>query len=228
MMVVFCGEGKWWFLRVGEISCWRSCRLGIQRQKALARRVVWLPGLDYMVEDVVKNCSECQQEQTLPTSAPMQPRSWPTRPWSRLHFDFVGPLEGRMILIVVDAHSKWSDVIPMKSATALATVQTLQTLFSRFGVPESIVSDNGPQFVAVEFQEFCKRNRIRHILIAPYHTASNGLAERCVQTFKRGLKKFSEGIAEDQMARFVLQYITPHTTTGRCPSELLFRRKLRT
>ena len=143
-------------------------------------------------------------------------------------FDFVGPLEGRMILIVVDAHSKWSDVIPMKSATALTTVQTLQTLFSRFGVPESIVSDNGPQFVAVEFQEFCKRNRIRHILIAPYHTASNGLAERCVQTFKRGLKKFSEGIAEDQMARFVLQYITPHTTTGRCPSELLFRRKLRT
>ena len=77
---------------------------GVSTMKALARRVVWLPGLNGMVEDVVKNCSECQQEQPLPTSTPLQPCSWPTRPWSRLHFDFVGPLEGRMFLIVVDSH----------------------------------------------------------------------------------------------------------------------------
>ena len=92
----------------------------------------------------------------------------------------------------------------MKTVTALTTVQRLRTLFSRFGVLESIVSDNGPHFVAAEFQEFGRRNGIRHILIAPYHPASNGLPEQCVQTFKRGLKKFSEGIAEDHMARFVL------------------------
>ena len=61
-----------------------------------------------------------------------------------------------MILTVVDAHSKRLVLIPVKTATALTTVQTLQTLFSRFGVPESIVSDNGPQFAGAEFQEFCR------------------------------------------------------------------------
>ena len=83
-------------------------------------------------------------------------------------------------MIVVDAHSKWLEVIPLKTAIAQTTVQRLPTLFSNFGVPESIITDNGPQFAAVEFQSFCRENGIRHVLIAPYHPASNGLAERGV------------------------------------------------
>ena len=63
-------------------------------------------------------------------------------------------------LIVVDAHSKWLEVIPMKTITALTTDQRLWTLFSRFGVPKPIVSDNALQFTADEFQEFCRRNGI--------------------------------------------------------------------
>ena len=126
--------------------------------------------------------------------------------------------------MAVDSHSKWLEEIPMKTATALTTVQRLRTL-----LPESIISDNGLQFAAAEFQEFCKRNGIRHILIAPYHPASNGLAERGVQTFKRGYRKLSEGTVEDRTARFLLQYrATPHTTTGMSPAELMFGRRLRT
>ena len=67
--------------------------LGVSRTKVLARRVVWWPGLDGILEDVVKSCSECLQAQPLPTSAPMQPWSWPNRPWSWLHVDFAGPQE---------------------------------------------------------------------------------------------------------------------------------------
>ena len=202
---------------------------GVSRMKALARNIVWWPGLDAMVENMIKNCSECQQVEPLPASEPLQLWSWPSRPWTRLHIDYAGPMDGRMFLVVVDSHSKWLEVIPMKTATAKTTVQRLRTLFSKFGVPESIVSDNGPQFAAAEFQDFCKLNGIRHMLIAPYHPASNGLAERGVQTFKRGYQKLSEGTVEDRIARFLLQYrITPHSTTGRSPAELLFGRKLRT
>ena len=100
----------------------------------------------------------------------------------------------------------------MKTATALTTVQRLWTLFSRFGVPKSIISDSALLFAAEEFQEFCRRNGIRHILIAPYHPASNVLEERGVQTLKRGYMKLSKGTTKDCVARFVLQYaITPHT-----------------
>ena len=133
-----------------------------------------------------------------------------------------------MFLIVIDAHSKWIEVFLMTSATALTTVQHLRQLFSRFGIPDSIVSDNGSQFVAKEFQEFCKANGIQHIRVAPYHPSSNGLAERAVQVFKQGTKKVSNGTILDRISRFLFQYrITPHTTTGLPPCEMLMGRKLR-
>ncbi len=80
---------------------------------------------------------------TTPAVAPLHPWQWPTRLWSRLHIDYASPLENKMFLIVIDAHSKWIEVFPMTSATALTTVQHLHQLVSRFGIPDSIVSDNG-------------------------------------------------------------------------------------
>ena len=90
------------------------------------------------------------------------------------------------------------------------------------------MSDNGTGFTSCEFQEFLKRNGIRHITTAPYHPASNGLAERAVQTLKEGLKKSTDGDIETRLARFLFHYrTTPHTTTGVTPAELLMGRKLR-
>ena len=83
----------------------------------------------------------------MPAASPLQPWVWPTRPWTRLHIDFAGPKEGTMFLVIIDAHSKWMEVIPMKSATTLTTTQQLRMVFSRFGIPESIVSDNVPSSV---------------------------------------------------------------------------------
>ena len=201
---------------------------GVTKMKALARSLVWWPGLDSELEKMVKECSQCQQCRPTPAVAPLHPWQWPTRPWSRLHIDYAGPTEGKMFLIVIDAHSKWIEVFPMTSATALTTVQHLRQLFSRFGIPDSIVSDNGSQFVAKEFQEFCKSNGIQHIRVAPYHPSSNGLAERAVQVFKQGMKKVSSGTIWDRISKFLFQYrITPHTTTGLPPCEMLMGRKLR-
>ena len=99
----------------------------------------------------------------------------------------------------------------MTSDTALTIVQYLHQLFSRFGIPDSIVSDNGSRFIAKEFQEFCKSNGIQHAHVAPYHPSSNGLAECAVQVFKQGVKKISNGALSG-----TIYHITPHTTTGLC------------
>jgi len=107
-------------------------------------------------------------------------------PWQRIHVDFAGPFMGRQFLIVVDAHSKWPEVIEMKTTMASATVRELRQLFSSDGLPEQLMSDNGPQFTSTEFKAFLKSNGIKHTCSAPYHPSSNGLAERFVQTFKRG------------------------------------------
>ena len=136
-------------------------------------------------------------------------------------------MEGKMFLIVIDAHSNWIEVFPITSATVLTTVQHLRQLFSRFGIPDSIVPDNGSQFIAKEFQEFCKSNGIQHIRVAPYHPSSNGLAECAVQVFKQGMKKVRNSTIWDRISRFLFQYcITPDTTTGLPPCEMLMGRKL--
>ena len=75
--------------------------------------------------------------------APMHPWEWPDRPWARLHIDYAGPVNGKMILVIVDSHSKWIEAHVVKSATYQATVEKLQLVFSTHGLPEVIVSDNG-------------------------------------------------------------------------------------
>ncbi len=134
-----------------------------------------------------------------------------------------------MFLVVIDAHSKWLEVLPVPSATSAHTISVLRTVFATHGLPEILVSDNGAAFTSGEFGVFLKQNGIRHLTSAPYHPATNGLAERAVQIFKRAMKKSSPGELNTQLARFLFHYrTTPHTTTGVPPDELLMGRSLRT
>ena len=97
---------------------------------------------------------------------------------------------GHMFLIVVDSYSKWLEVIIMQSSTTAAkTIEELRNIFARNGIPHQLVSDKGPQFVSDKFRNFMKVHGIRHIRTAVYYPASNGEAERFVQTFKNALKK---------------------------------------
>ena len=142
--------------------------------------------------------------------------------------DYAGPLIGKMFLIVVDAHSKWIGAFQMNTSTSSATIEKLRIAFATHGLPEIVVTDNGSNFVSREFEDFLKQNGIRHIRIAPYHPVSNGMAERAVQTFKEGMKKMNEGSVETLVSRFLARYrITPQTSTGVSPAELLLGRKTR-
>lgn len=136
-----------------------------------------------------------------------------------------------MFLIIVDAHSKWPEVVEMKSTTAAQTIMELRKVFSVHGIPEQVVSDNGPQFSSAEFSQFCKVNGVKHIRVSPYHPASNGLAERFVQTFKKAMKRgVKDGVPfELHLASFLLSYrTTAHGTTDAPPCMLLMGRSLRT
>ena len=201
---------------------------GISRMKSIARSFVWWPGLDKALDQKVKTCVSCQSSRNLSPVAPIQPWEWPERPWSRLHVDYAGPLSSYMFLVVVDAHTKWMDINMVKNATSSATITALRSMFATHGIPELLVSDNGAVFISTGFKEFVQQNGIRHTTSAPYHPATNGLTERAVQTFKTSIKKMTSGSLEDRLSKFLFHYrITPHSTTGVTPAELLLGRRPR-
>ena len=202
---------------------------GVTRMKSIARSLTWWPGIDKDIEKTVQNCQPCQQHQKSPAPAPLHPWEWPDRPWVRLHIDHAGPFLGKYFLVVVDAHSKWIEIVVVPSTATHHTIHNLRRIFATHGLPEVLVSDNATSFTSSEFQEFTKRNGIHHIRSAPYHPATNGLAERTVQTFKNAMKKVAPGDIDTALARFLFHYrTTPHCTTGLSPAELLLGRQLRT
>ncbi|XP_021378372.1 uncharacterized protein K02A2.6-like [Mizuhopecten yessoensis] len=204
---------------------------GIVRMKALARSHVWWPGIDSDIQDKVQACTECQLQRPVPPVAPLHSWDWPDRPWSRIHVDYAGPFLGQMFLVVVDSYSKWLEVVPTNSSTSTVTIAKLRQIFAEHGLPDKLVSDNGPCFISEEFETFLRENGIQHVKISPHHPATNGLAERSVRIFKEGMKKMgtSGGDTAAKLSRFLLSYrSTPQTTTGLSPAELLFNRKLRT
>ncbi|XP_055589501.1 uncharacterized protein K02A2.6-like [Uranotaenia lowii] len=136
-------------------------------------------------------------------------------------------------LILVDAFSKWPEVVPTKRITTADTLIILRSIFARFGMPETLVSDNGRQLVSEEFERYCEVNGILHLKTPPFHPQSNGLAERFVDTFKRTLKKITAGgeVLAEAIDTFLLCYrSTPcrGAPDGKTPAEVLLGRPVRT
>ncbi|KAK3107097.1 hypothetical protein FSP39_007098 [Pinctada imbricata] len=206
-----------------------SGHIGIVKMKAIARSYIWWPKMDEAIEETCNACSGCKRVQSAPSAAPVHPWNLPPAPWYRLHVDFAGPFYNSMFLIVVDAYSKWPEVFEMRTTTTAARINVLRTLFARQGIPNELVSDNGPQFRSEEFRLFMESNAIRHITSAPFHPRTNGQAERFVQSFKKAIKSATGGSINEKLNVFLSKYrITPQGTTNESPSMLLYGRNIRT
>jgi len=112
-------------LRTKILDQLHDCQPGIVRMKSLARNYVWWPHLDSDIEQHVKHCYPCQSSPNAPAKTPLHPWEWPTVPWQRIHLDYAGPIEGRMILTVTDAHTKWIDAFVTHTATSHVTIERL-------------------------------------------------------------------------------------------------------
>ena len=86
------------------------------------------------------------------------------------------------------------------------TINKMKLTFLILGLPEVLVTGNGPAFSSQEFANFIKASGIQYLISVPYHPASNSLAERAFQTFKAAMKKLSTGSLEDKMMKFLFKY----------------------
>ncbi|CAK1590402.1 unnamed protein product [Parnassius mnemosyne] len=212
-----------------------SSHLGIVKTKSEARSRFWFPGIDAMLEKMIHSCEICKQLRPSPPRAPLAPWEFPHTPFHRLHVDFLGPLNNQTFLVVVDAHTKWLEVYNVSTSTTSATViEKLYDFMSKYGLPHTIVSDNGTAFTSAEFTKFCLLNGIAHITSPPYNPASNGQAESFVKIVKKGIKSSVLGSRNRNECRLkILKYLfdyrnSVHSVTGSSPAELVFGRKLRT
>lgn len=199
---------------------------GMQRMKQLARSVVYWPHIDVNIEKLCRTCTACAEHQNKPPKPANHPWMLPEKPWSRLHIDHAINFLGTNWLVLVDAYSKYPCIHPTNSTSTKATTDLLEIDFAHFGYPHTLVTDNATTFLSDEFQVWCRERGIVHLTGAPYHPATNGAAERLVQSFKQSLKKSSLP-PKTALQEFLLHYRRTPLDSGHSPSELLNGRQIR-
>ena len=209
----------------------------IVRMKRKLRESYWWPGMDNAVTEFIRHCTSCQD------SAKSAPRHHipdtrvpePTTAWHKLAIDITGPFSNAPphmsnIVVVIDYFTKFPEILCTSDITAPRIIKWLKELFARYGCPDRIVSDNGPQFTSHEWQAFMKSNDIQQDRTPVYHPQRNGLVEvfnrylkHGVQTFKSSHYQWTEGLHH-----LLFQFrCTAPTPDGKSPAELMFSRKAR-
>ncbi|XP_030380032.1 uncharacterized protein K02A2.6-like [Scaptodrosophila lebanonensis] len=171
-------------LRKQILHEFHKSHLGIVKTKMLIRSYIWWPAVDKEIEKLINTCIPCQELQPCPEKSFLIPWKPTDTVWSRIHVDFAGPIKNYYLLVVIDSFSKWVEVYKTKEITSTFTINKLREIFCRYGLIDTLVSDNGRQFTSVEFQTFLKNNSVKHILTAPGHPSTNGQAENFVKTIK--------------------------------------------
>lgn len=205
---------------------------GIAAMKRRLRQKVWWPFLDKQAESCVKRCKQCILVSSLGPPEPLKRNRMPEHPWTDIAVDFMGPLpSGHSLFVLVDYFSRFTEAIIMRQTTAKRTVEALHETFCRFGFPETIKSDNGPQFISEDIKRYCEEYGIVLLKTTPYWPQANGEVERANKTILKHLQISQESDSADwiwDLRSFLLMYnSTPHSTTVVAPSSLMFGRLLR-
>ena len=193
---------------------------GLTRCRLRAKISVWWPGISKQLKSYVENCPKCARD-AKPAKEPLIPTSLPAYPWQQVATDLFHQ-DGKDYIVIVDYFSRFPEIKRLKSTTTQSVVNTLKTTFARYGIPEVVRSDNGPQFSSQEFTQFAEKYNFKHITSSPHFPASNGQAERAVQTVKKLLKD-----ANDPFLALLAYRATPLPWCKRSPAELLMGRNIR-
>ena len=211
---------------------------GIVRTKRQLRRTYWWPGMDNQIEQFVRYCSACQEsaKSHKPTRPPLTRIEPPMDPWHKIAIDICGPFANaprhqRFITVVIDYATCYPEILLSGDITSGRIICWLTEVFARFGNPDIIVSDNGPQFTSTTFTDFLKARDIFHWTAAVYNPQQNGKVEafnrylkQGVQTFCAARKNFAMGLQE-----LLFSFRTTSSSAdGQSPAELMFHRRLRT
>lgn len=140
-------------LRSHMLSLIHKSHLGIVKCKQRAREVMYWPGMNSQIEQLVKDCEKCATFQNSQPPESLKPTPVPDLPYAVVGCDLFD-FESKKYLVVVDYFSKYIDCMELQSQSSFSTIETLKCIFGTHGIPKEIRSDNGPQFSSYEFRKF--------------------------------------------------------------------------
>ncbi|XP_059061669.1 uncharacterized protein K02A2.6-like [Achroia grisella] len=213
-------------LRNEMLSRIHEGHLGVEKCQRRAREVIWWPGMSAAIERAVLNCQTCQRHRAANPREPLVPHPIPRLPWEIVAAD-IFEFKNKYYLLVVDYYSKFLEVTQIPNLFSSSVIHVMKDIFSRFGIPEKLVTDNGTQFTSQEFCNFSKSWEFNHVTSSPLYPRSNGLAERNVRTIKTLLLKSHEN-GEDWHLALLNFRNTPITGEVYSPAQLLMNRRLKT
>ena len=172
-------------LRKKAIDLAHQGHMGITKTKMLIREKIWFPFIDKFTQEQKEHCLPCQATGKASSKEPMASSTLQPRPWHTLKTDFKGPLpSGEYLLVVFDCYLRFPVVEFVKSTSAVTVIPKFDRIFSSHGIPEKLISDNGPPFQSNESARYMKWG-IKHVPDKPLWPQGNAEAE----AFMRPLKK---------------------------------------
>ena len=200
--------------------------IGIEGCLRRAREVLYWPRMNSEVKDYVSKCSVCQTYKPEQCREALQPFPVPPRPWSMTGADLF-ELGRQQFIIIVDYWSGFFEVQELTRISSKSVIQACKVQFARHGIPDTLISDNGPQFASAEFAHFVKEWQFAHRTSSPHYPQSNGRAENAVKTCKTLLKK-AKADGEDPLLALLDWRNTPTEGMGTSPAQRLMGRRTRT
>jgi hypothetical protein len=161
--------------------------------KAFRHGFYW-PTAKQNAERLVKQCNGCQRfskHRNTPAAALKTiPLTWPFVVWD---LDMVGPFKtapGGLthLLVAVDKFTKWIEAKPIKKLDGSSTIKFFNEIIIRYGVPHSIITDNGTNFAKGVFADYCGQKGIRLDLASVAHPQTNGQVEKANGLILAGIK----------------------------------------
>ena len=216
-----------------------SGHLGAKKTEVRILPNFFWPGLRQDVIRFFRSCDVCQRTVKRGSVRKVPLGSMPLidTPFKRVAVDIVGPIAPpseaghRYILTLVDYATRYPEAVPLKKITTEAVAEALLDIYSRVGIPEEVLTDQGTQFMSECMQEVSRLLSIKGLTSTPYHPICNGLVERWNGTLKSMIKRLCQDQPK-QWHRLINPVLfayreVPQESTGFSPFQLLYGRSVR-
>jgi len=202
-----------------------STHQGIEACIRRAKDSLFWIGMGTQIQELVSQCSICNSMKPNQQKESMMSYEIPERPWQIVAQDLF-KCNNEDYLITVDFYSDYWEVDKMPDTLSTTVIECTKEHFSRHGIPNTIITDNGPQFISEDYEDFTRDWDIEHRTSSPRYSQSNGKAEATVKIAKRLIKKATKAKQDVYLA--ILDWRNTPNPDGKSPVQMLMSRRTRT